>query len=81
MKVKKTTYMFIYDPDYDLIRTFTVGARKRKKFTSIRLAEEDYFLDLFGTSNIKFSGLCSSNYEVPDTFVKSFGYNHVYGVM
>jgi hypothetical protein len=79
MKVKKNTYTFIYDPDYDLIRTFTGGARK--KFTSIRLAKEDYFLDLFGTTNIKFSGLCSSNYEVPDTFVKSFGYNNVYGVM
>ena len=78
MKVKKITYTFIYDPDHDLIRTYT---GTRKKYLNVIMNKEDYFLDLFGTTIIKFSDLRKSNYEVPDTFVKAFGYNHVYGVM
>jgi len=73
----KVTYM--YDPECDIIRTFTGGVRKM--FVNVRLREEDYFLDLFGAGTLRFSDLDKSNYEVPDTFVEAFGYNYIYGVL
>ena len=71
-------YTHMYDSNGDLIRTF-IGD-KRKVFSNVRLNTPDYLLELFGTMYVIFSALDKSNYEVPDTFVIAFGYNHIYGV-